>query len=208
MIFASRTDAGQRLGEYLVEQGVHPDLVLGLPRGGVAVAVEVARILGRPLDVLVARKIGHPRHREFAVGALAEHGVVLLNETAMAETRVEQSDLEEVIAEEIERARDYQAKFHPGGLELAGKSVLIVDDGLATGATAEAAVMSAKKQNARMAIVAAPVASRLAVSRLERVADAVMALEIDPDFMAVGQYYDDFPQMDDDEVAALLHAPS
>jgi len=133
--------------------------------------------------------------------------VVLLDRAAMAETRVEADDLEEVIAEEIERARDYEAKFHPGGEgELTGKNVLIVDDGLATGATAEAAVMSAKKQNSCTVTVAAPVASHHAITRLERVADRVMALEIDPDFMAVGQYYEEFPQLDDEEVAALLQA--
>jgi putative phosphoribosyl transferase len=209
VIFTSRADAGRRLGGNLVERGVQPDMVLGLPRGGVAVAAEVARILGRPLDVLVARKIGHPRYREFAVGALAEHGVVLLDRGAMAESHVAESDLAGVIAEETGRARDYQAKYHPGGiLDLAGKSVLIVDDGLATGATAEAAVMSAKKQGAGTVIVAAPVAPHQALSRLERVADVVIVLEMDPDFMAVGQYYDDFPQMDDDEVVALLHVHS
>lgn len=209
MIFASREDAGRRLGESLAERGVQPDVVLGLPRGGVVVAAQVARILQRPLDVLVVRKIGHPRHREFAVGALAEDGVVLLDRAAMAETRVEPADLEGVIAEEIARARDYQSKFHPGGSrDLAGKSALIVDDGLATGATAEAAVMSAKKQHARTVTMAAPVGSPGAITRLERVADGVIALEIDPDFVAVGQYYEDFPQTNDEEVAALLHARS
>src|SRR4051794_11135230 len=102
MIFSSREAAGIQLGQHLLKRGVEADIVLGLPRGGVVVAAEVAHILKLPLDVLVVRKIGHPRFREFAVGALAEHGVVLLDRVAMEETRVSRIELEEVIAEETE----------------------------------------------------------------------------------------------------------
>jgi len=181
--FSSREEAGRQLGSYLAARGVQPDVVLGLPRGGVVVASEVARILQRPLDVLVVRKVGHPRYREFAVGALAEHDVVLLDKAAMLESRVVPADLDDVIAEETGRLRDYQAKFHaPGEQLLSGKTVLIVDDGLATGSSAEAAVVSAKKQLARKVILATPVASPDAVERLKAVADEVISLMIDPDF--------------------------
>jgi putative phosphoribosyl transferase len=203
--FLSRADAGQRLGIHLAGRGTRPDIVLGLPRGGVVVAAEVGRVLACPLDVLVVRKIGHPRYPEFAVGAMAEHDVLMLDEREASEDRVNRKELERVITEETGRLRGYRMKFHRGsGPELAGRSVLIIDDGLATGATAVVAVMSARKQLARAVSVAAPVASSHAVGRLAPLADEVIALAVDPDFMAVGQYYEDFPQLEDDEVAGLL----
>ena len=206
-MFASREDAGLKLGRCLQDQGVRADLVLGLPRGGVVVAAGVARALHLPLDVLLVRKIGHPWHREFAVGALAENGVTVLDEDVIGTNAVIRTELEPIIKEEKERLRSYQARFHPEGAPaLAGKIVLLVDDGLATGATTEAAVLSVRKQNARTIVVAAPVASTHAVERLARVADEVRVLRMDPDFEAVGQYYDVFIQTTDEEVLELLRA--
>ena len=205
MRFASRQDAGRRLGQHLKEQGADVDLVLGLPRGGVVVAAEVARLLQRPLDVLVVRKIGHPMHREFAVGALAEPDVVIFDEASLSEIPAVRSQLDKVVAEEIVRLREYCQRFHCFHVPvLRDKIVLLVDDGLATGATAEAAVLSAKQQSARRIVVAVPVASTSAVERLRRVADDVLTLVVDPDFAAVGQYYDEFSQTSDEEVIALL----
>lgn len=187
------------------EERVEAEVVLGLPRGGVLVAAAVAKILQLPLDVLIVRKIGHPMHREFAVGALAEGDVVVLDEAAGAISPFLQPELEEIIEEEKERLSAYMARFHrDGGLALAGKAVLLVDDGLATGATTEAAVLSVKKQNARRVVVAAPVASRNAVERLQGLADQVKVLLVDPDFEAVGRYYDAFPQTTDEEVLRVL----
>ncbi len=207
MIFASREEAGQKLGQRLTELRIRSDVVLGLPRGGVVVAAEVARALHVPLDVLIVRKIGHPLHREFAVGAMAESGVVLLDEQVIGHNPIIRAELQDVLAEEQERLRSYQNRFHPGGAsELKGKSVLLVDDGLATGATTEAAVQSARKQGARTITVAAPVASTSAVDRLRRVADEVVALCVDPEFDAVGRYYDVFSQTTDEEVLDLLKA--
>ena len=207
MMFASREDAGQRLGRHLQEQNVRADLVLGLPRGGVIVAAEAARALHLPLDVLIVRKLGHPFHREFAVGALAEHGVAVLDQALIGSNPLLQAQLDEIVEEEKERLRSYQARFHPdGGPNLAGKTVLLVDDGLATGATTEAAVLSVRKQHARKIVVAAPVASTSAVDRLARVADEVQVLCVDPDFDAVGRYYDVFSQTTDREVLELLQA--
>ena len=210
MTFASRTEAGQRLGRHLVEQNVQADLVLGLPRGGVVVAAEVAQILRRPLDVLVVRKIGHPGHREFAVGALAEENTLVLDEEVIHRTGVSPIDLKEVLAEETERLIEYQARFlRPNRPLLKDKIVLIVDDGLATGATTEAAVRSAENREAAQVLVAVPVASDNAVERLARVADRVIALVVDPEFNAVGRYYGSFPQTTDEEVQAILklHCP-
>ena len=137
----------------------------------------------RPLDALIVRKIGHPLHREFAVGALAEPDIVVFDEESSREVPVPRSQLDRVVAEETARLREYCLLFHPAGAPaLDGKAVLLVDDGLATGATTEAAVLSARRQRARRVIVAAPVASPNAVERLRRAADDVVALVVDPGF--------------------------
>ncbi len=207
VMFASRQDAGLKLGRCLQEQRVRADLVLGLPRGGVIVAAGVARALRLPLDTLIVRKIGHPWHREFGVGALAENGVVVLDEAAIGSNPVVRAELETITEEEKERLRRYQARFHPWGApDLTGKMVLLVDDGLATGATTEAAVLSVRKQNAAGIVVAAPVASTHAVDRLARTADEVRVLCVDPAFDAVGRYYDVFSQTTDEEVLQVLRA--
>lgn len=180
---------------------------MGLPRGGVVVAAEVARVLQAPLDVLIVRKIGHPLHREFAVGAMAEGEVVVLDEAVIGNNPIVRAELRDVIKEETDRLQDYQTRFHRNGAsKLPNQAVLLVDDGLATGATTEAAVLSAKKQGARWVTVAAPVASAHAVDRLQRVADEVVALCVDPDFDAVGRYYETFSQTTDEEVLGLLKA--
>ena len=206
MTFPSRESAGRLLGDFLLREDVRADLILGLPRGGVVVAAEVAKVFHLPLDVLVVRKIGHPSHREFAVGALGEGGTVVLDETSLARTNVMEDDLKEIIAEETARLKEYQRKFRCDTLiPRAGKTVVIVDDGLATGATTEAAVKSAKHQGAREVILAVPVASTNGVERLSAVADKVFSLWTDPGFDAVGRYYEHFAQTTDEEVVALLH---
>lgn len=205
MYFASRQEAGERLGRFLLGRGVAADVVLGLPRGGVVVAAGVARELKLPLDVLVVRKIGHPLQPEFAVGALAEPDAVFLNEKSLREFPVSRAGLDKIIAQEKIQMGEYRRRFHLHDIPvLEGKAVLLVDDGLATGATAEAAAISARKQNAKKIIVAAPVASTNAVERLRRLADAVEVLSEDPDFQAVGQFYDSFLPTEDAEVISLL----
>ena len=207
MVFASREDAGRKLGQFIRDRGIQADLVLGLPRGGVVVAAEVARILGTPLDVLIVRKLGHPLHREFAVGALAEGGVVVLDEEVIGNNPIIRAELQEVIHEEKSRLKGYETTFHRhGALGLEDKRVLLVDDGLATGATTEAAALSARKQNALRVLVAAPVASSTAFERLKKVADEVYVLCVDPEFDAVGRYYETFSQTTDGEVLGLLTA--
>lgn len=207
MSFGSRFDAGERLGRRLLDEGLKADIVVGLPRGGVVVASQVAHVLGCPLEVLVVRKIGHPLHREFAVGALAEGDVVLLDEGSIGPSAMVRAKLAEIIKEEKERLWQYQLKFHQAeAFDFRGRTALLVDDGLATGATMEAAVLSAKKRGVREVIVAVPVASTGAVRRLKSVADGLIALVVDPDFEAVGVYYEDFPQTTDEEVSSLLRA--
>ena len=207
MVFASREEAGERLGLYLKGQALRADLVLGLPRGGVVVAAGVARILGVSLDVLIVRKLGHPLHREFAVGALAENDVVVLDQASLRLSPVNRSEWDAVVAEENRRLQSYQLKFHASGTpNLEGKRVILVDDGLATGATAEAAVCCALKRKAQSVMVATPVASTHAYDRLAQIADSVLALEVDPEFGAVGRYYRQFSQTTDEEVLTLLRA--
>ena len=207
MSFASRQDAGQKLGRLLLNEGVEADVVIGLPRGGVIVAAEVAHLLQRPLDVLVVRKIGHPSHREFAVGAMAENDVVLLDEQSIDANETLRAKLQEVITEEKERLKQYQLKFHQGQkFDFSHKAVVIVDDGLATGATMEAAVLSARKQGAVKIMVAVPVASASSILKLEHVVNGVFAIITDPGFEAVGAYYESFPQTSDEAVLDLLKA--
>jgi putative phosphoribosyl transferase len=206
MKFASRQDAGRQLGRFLRDRGVAADLVLGLPRGGVVVAAEVARELKLPLDVLVVRKIGHPFQREFAIGALAEPDVVSLEDESLRQFPAGRTELDKIIAEETERLREYCRQFHFFKMPaLDGQMVLLVDDGLATGATAEVAAISVRRQNAKRIFIAAPVASPQTVGRLRQVADDVIVLFEDFDFEAVGQYYENFLQTSDGEVVALLH---
>jgi putative phosphoribosyl transferase len=205
MIFASRQDAGERLGKHLRERGITADLVLGLPRGGVVVAAFVARELKVPLDVLVVRKIGHPFQPEFAVGALAEPDSVFLNEETLRENPVSRGKLDKIIAAEKVRLQQYRRQFHLSEMPaLEGKIVLLVDDGLATGATAEAAAISARKQGARRVMIAVPVAAPEAANRLRHVADDVIVLSEETGFHAVGQFYDKFAPTEDEEVIALL----
>ncbi|HEY1791201.1 MAG TPA: phosphoribosyltransferase family protein [Verrucomicrobiae bacterium] len=207
MIFASRQEAGERLGGFLRQRGIEADLVLGLPRGGAVVAAGVAHELKLPLDVLVVRKIGHPFQPEFAMGALAEPDCVFLNEENLAEYPISKSKLDKIIGEEKVRLDEYRRRFHLHGMpNLEGRAILLVDDGLATGATAEVAVLSARKQLARRIIVAAPVASINAVERLRRVADDVEVLSEEASFQAVGQFYEAFSPTEDDEVISLLRA--
>ena len=150
MSFASREDAGLALGRDLSRKGVNADMVLGLPRGGVVVAAKVAEVLRCPLDALVVRKIGHPHFREFAVGALGEGGVVVLDDAVLRRSQVDRDDLAGIIAEENARLLSYQRKFSRGDQgSRVGKVLVIVDDGLATGATLEAAVRSVRAQGAR-----------------------------------------------------------
>lgn len=205
-MFASREDAGRKLGHWLSDRGVQADLVLGLPRGGVLVAAEVAHVLHRPLDVLIVRKIGHPLQREFALGAMAEGGVVVLDEAPLEMNPSVRAELEYVIKEEQENLRKYQARFlRTEAHRIGSRSILLVDDGLATGSTMEAAAKSAARQGAGRVIVSAPVGSTHAVDRLRRFADQVEVMSVDPEFDAVGRYYENFPQTTDEEVLAILN---
>jgi predicted phosphoribosyltransferase len=206
-MYADRADAGRALANALAHLRAAPDaIVLGLPRGGVPVAYEVARALGLPLDVLVVRKLGLPQQPELAMGAIASGGAVVVNDEVVRYLGSRREAFEAVRArEQVElerRERDYRGARPP--LELAGRTAILVDDGLATGATMEAAVRALRSLGARRVVVAVPVASQEAVERIEALADEVVCLATPPFFSAVGQWYADFGQTEDAEVRDLL----
>ncbi|MEU9085679.1 phosphoribosyltransferase family protein [Streptomyces sp. NPDC048357] len=206
MLFSHRTDAGERLAEALLHLREEDPVVLGLPRGGVPVAFQVARALGAPLDVIVVRKLGVPHHRELGFGAIGEGGVRVISEHIVRDSRVRPEDLAAVEhAEEAELAR--QARRFRGErprVALAGRTVIVVDDGIATGATAAAACEVVRAQGAARVVLAVPVAPPDAVTRLRAAADEVVCLSTPHAFRAVGEWYEDFSQTPDEEVVALL----
>jgi len=207
MYFRDRIVAGRMLGAELAGRGLADPVVLGLPRGGVPVAAEVARALGAPLDVLVVRKVGAPFQPELAVGAVAE-GVTALSEELIAQLGIRRVDVEAIAEAERGEVARRTERFRRAAprLDLRGKTAVIVDDGIATGATARAAAEVARKLGAAKVVVAAPVSSLEARRSLRGLADEVVALDYPEPFMAVGCWYDDFRQTTDEEVVQLLAA--
>jgi len=206
-VFADRAEAGRALADALAGRRAAPDtLVLGLPRGGVPVAFEIARALDLPLDVLVVRKLGLPWQPELAMGAIASGGALVVNEQVLRYLPADSDALEQVrVREQAElerRERDYRGDRPP--LAMAGRTGILVDDGLATGATMEAAVRALQTLGAKHVVVAVPVASPEARDRIAAVADEVVCLAAPEWFSAVGQWYRDFGQTTDDEVRDLL----
>jgi putative phosphoribosyl transferase len=205
--YADRADAGRKLGERLRAEDIPADaVILGIPRGGVVVAAEVARELGLPLDVVVPAKVGAPGNPEYAIGAVAPDGIVVPNPEA-GYSADEVARFSGPAHDKIQRSIEtFLGDVEP--MPLAGRTVVIVDDGLATGLTALAAVDYVRRQGAKRIILAVPVASRSAVSALREHADDVIAVDVPEGFMAVGQFYRQFGQTEDDEVVDLLEAAS
>ncbi|HET9793782.1 MAG TPA: phosphoribosyltransferase [Thermoanaerobaculia bacterium] len=207
MIFTDRRHAGRVLAQKLSDYAHRPDVVvLGLPRGGVPVAWEVARALDAPLDVFVVRKIGHPGNPELAIGAIASGDVTVLSHDLIARLGVSRDAIDDAIARERQelgrRERAYREGRPP--LPLAGKTVLLIDDGLATGATMRAAVAAVRKLSPRSIVVAVPVASSEACDDAAAAAEACICVSTPPHFMAVGEWYADFGQTTDEEVREFL----
>lgn len=204
--FSDRRSAGEQLAKSLEKYRDKKPLVLGVPRGGVVVAAAVARELNAQLDVIVARKIGAPLQPEFAIGAVAPNDVTVLNEEALRYFTLSKQDLEELAAKEKKEMQRRINLFRAGKKEfnLAGRIVIIVDDGLATGFTALAAIRSAKKAKAEKIILAAPVCAADTKDKLAKEADEVVCMLAPKDFAAVGYFYRDFDQVTDEEVVELL----
>lgn len=206
MHFTDRADAGRQLAERLRHLDFDNPIVLGLPRGGVVVAYEVAQALHAPLDVIVVRKLGVPYHRELGFGAIGEGGAKVLSDDIVRMGHVSRADIDSVEhREEAELARQAH-RFREGRprTSLVGRTVLIVDDGVATGATALAACEVARAQGAARIVLAVPVASPQSLPALRHAADDVVCLSAPNAFFAVGEWYHDFSQTADDEVSGLL----
>jgi putative phosphoribosyl transferase len=206
MLFQDRADAGRKLGLRLRDVPVTDPVILGLPRGGVPVAAQVADVLGTGHDVFVARKIGAPGNPEFGVGAIAEGGGDPVASTMAAGIGLGQAELLELAGPEREELARRAALYRDGKpvTPVAGRDVIVVDDGLATGVTAEAALLALRREHPRRLVLAVPVCAAETGARLADVADDVICLHSPPDFMAVGEWYANFSQTSDEEVLQLL----
>ncbi|MDR7440179.1 MAG: phosphoribosyltransferase family protein [Armatimonadota bacterium] len=209
-MFRDRHHAGQALAAALRPR-IAPEedvLVLGIPRGGVVVADEVAARLGAELDIIVPRKLRAPQNPELAIGAVAEDGSLYLDERSLWVLRVDQTYIDQEaafqMAEIQRRLQAYRGDRAPPRVE--GRTVILVDDGIATGSTMIAAVRSARAKKAGRVVVAVPVAPPEGVCRLQQEADEMVCVHEDPYFMAVGQFYEDFRQVSDEEVRTILSA--
>jgi putative phosphoribosyl transferase len=205
-MFRNRTDAGRRIAEHLDERGVTADVVLAIPRGGLPVGRAVADGLGVPLDIVAARKIGAPGNPELAIGAVASDGTVWLNESLAGDRGVGDDYVEDRIEVEHRAAREKVERYREGRppLDLAGKRVLVVDDGVATGATTTACIRQVRNAGAEEVVLAVPVGPPDTVQRLRAEADEVVCVQTPADFTAVGQFYDTFEQVSDEEAKRYL----
>ncbi len=208
MLFTDRADAGQRLAEALRHLAGEKPVVLGLPRGGVPVAAAVATALDAPLDVIVVRKLGVPYHRELAFGAIGEGGVRVINDDVVRRGGLSPTDIATVeraeqaaLVRQAEQFRDDRPR-----LALGGRTAIVIDDGVATGATASAACQVVRAQGAARVVLAVPVAPADTVSWLRTQVDEVVCLSTPVLFSAVGEWYRDFSQTSDEEVISLLKA--
>jgi putative phosphoribosyl transferase len=211
MVYKDRKDAGRKLAEKLVHYKDKADLiVLGLPRGGVTVAREVAEALHCPLDILIVRKIGVPGSPELAAGAVSETGTVVLNEVIISVYGVSSDYLERETArqkEEIARRTDLY-RGGKGICHLAGKTVILVDDGVATGATIKAAITTLTEERIAWLVVALPVASQEAEQEIAEMVDELICMHAPAGFLAVSNYYHNFAQVEDEDVVAMLKRPA
>jgi len=206
MLFVDRADAGRHLARQLRHLRGADVVVLGLPRGGVPAAFEVAQELRAPLDVIVVRKLGVPFQREYGFGAIGEGGARIIDDHVVRQTRLTGQEIAEVEAGEraILERRVSQLRGGRPPVPLAGRTVVVVDDGIATGSTARAACMAARARGARRVILAVPVGSVEGAASLRRDADEVICLHAPAQFFAIGQWYGDFSQVTDEEVAMIL----
>lgn len=208
MLFANRTEAGQELAQELAKYAGKPVCIYALPRGGVQVAAEIAKALGAPLDVLLVRKIGAPLQPELAVGAVVDGGtpIVVRNDDVLRLTRTSDSQFDKICRRElteIERRRKLYLRDRPA-LNPAGKIAIVVDDGIATGATMRAALRAMRMRRPQKLILAVPVGARDSLEALSSEVDEIVCLSTPEDFGALGYYYSDFSQLSDRDVIEML----
>ncbi len=205
-IFQNRRDAGRKLSAQLLAFETVDPIVLGLARGGVIVAAEVAERLGARLEAIVVRKIGHPEQREFGLGALTPDGIAQYDDEALERLGMRRDQLESVVREESEEAVRREALYRRGRgpMELRSRTVIAVDDGLATGGSAVAVGRFLRRQGVAESVLASPVCSKEAQRRAEQEFDHVICLECPDPFLAVGQWYEDFREVSDEDVLSAL----
>ncbi|WP_375510645.1 phosphoribosyltransferase [uncultured Nostoc sp.] len=207
MRFKDRRFAGQVLAKELAAYTNRPDvLVLGLPRGGVPVAFEVAKALNAPIEVLVVRKLGVPEQQELAMGAIASGGVRILNEYIISQVKISDEVIARVAVQEERELERRERLYRPDRPfpNLQGRTVILVDDGLATGATMWAAVVAVRKQQPAQILIAVPVAAPETCQELEAEVDKIVCVSTPSPFQSVGLWYENFPQTTDEEVCGLL----
>ena len=206
-MFRDRGDAGKSLAEFLAQAGVDFDIVIGIPRGGVVVAREIAGHFQCPMDVVMARKIGSPSNEEYAIGAVTPDGEVFVDERVQELLGFDHERMQPRSPARTKEINRRIARYRMGkpGPSLAGKRVLLVDDGIATGFTIKAAVTYLRQQGASYIAIAVPVAAREAAQGLEPMVDDFFSLEVPEKFFAVGQFYEDFSPVDDEEVIEMLN---
>lgn len=205
--FRDREDAGRRLGERLRGYRDEDPVIFALPRGGVPVGYEISRALEAPLDIFVSRKLGAPGHEEFGIGAVAQGGVRILNEEAIEALSIPEEYIERVSAEEtgeIERRLNLLRGKERPEPEVGGRTAILVDDGLATGVTARAAVEALRLREPRRLVLAVPVCAAQTAQTLRSEVDELVCLETPSELMAIGFWYEDFYQVPDEEVVELL----
>jgi putative phosphoribosyl transferase len=201
MIFRDRIDAARQLAEKLKPYKNEMGVIMAIPRGGVPIAYEIAKELGWPVDLMLTKKLGHPKHKEYAIGAVGLHDRIVIPHPDVSESYIE-SETQEIRARLVHMRQKFMGDKQPEDIN--GKTVILVDDGIATGNTVLGAVEIVKKQQPAKIIVAVPVASYSAVRKLSARADEVVVLSIPEEFYGVGQFYFDFTQVTDEEVMADL----
>ena len=206
-MFKNRIEAGIRLAEALKDYQNKDVIVLTIPRGGVVVAYEVAKRLNAPLDLIIPRKLGAPMNPELAIGAVSQDGTIVLNEDLVSMLEIPRDYLDAEARAQIREIERRMSKYRGEGKplpEVMGRIVILIDDGLATGATVRAALLTLKKQKPKELIIATPVGPADTIEMLSSMADKVVCLEIPPFFHAIGEFYEDFRQVEDEEVIEIL----
>jgi predicted phosphoribosyltransferase len=205
--FRNRVDAGNLLADRLAKSAHEPAIVIGIPRGGVILADIVAKKLGADFDIVIPRKLGAPENEELAIGAVMEDGTSYINRYIVNALRIPQGYIEKEMAHQATEIRRRSAVYRKStDYRIAGKNAILVDDGIATGATVIASSRWARKQNPCRLIVAVPVAPPQSVDILEQEADSVIALHTPQDFSSVGQFYEEFEPVSDDQVMQIMRS--
>lgn len=208
MIFKDRQEAGQLLGKYLHDYAnMHNAIILALPRGGLPVAYEIQKALKIPMDILLVRKLGAPNQKELAIGAIASHNVRVLNQDIIRSLNISEAEIEHITAieqTELSRRNEYYRKGRPAP-SIKNKITILVDDGLATGASMRVAIKAVKAMGAKQVIVAIPVSAADTYQEIKAEVDKIVCLQVEKMFFAVAQWYENFSQVTDEEVLEILN---